>query len=197
MDRTVALVILFSGRGSNLARLIDAFEGARIGGCRIRTVPVTNNPDAGGIALAAKRGVESVVLDHRRFESREAFDRALVEVIERYPRRLVAMAGFMRIVTEVFTARIEAINIHPSLLPLFRGYDALRRSFESGMKVGGVTVHRVTAEVDGGEILAQRCVAIEEGESLEDFAAKIHAAEHDLYPRVVARLLLQQCGLAE
>ena len=189
MDSVARIVVLFSGTGTNLENLIRRFHGQRVAGRRIEIVPVTNRPDAGGIAKAAAYGLESIVVDHRAFETREAFDRALVERILPLDPALTVMAGFMRILTPHFTRRIDAINLHPSLLPLFKGARAIERSFESGMKVGGVTVHRVTEELDSGEILAQRCVPIEEGESLAHFEAKIHAAEYELLPLVVQRLL--------
>jgi phosphoribosylglycinamide formyltransferase-1 len=183
------VVVLFSGEGSNLEALIRRLHGKRIGGEEVAVVPVTNRPGAGGIARAKKYGIESIVIDHAKFESREAFDAALVAEIGRHDPALVVMAGFMRILTPIFTSRIEAINLHPSLLPLFKGIDAIRRSFESGMKVGGVTVHRVTQELDSGEILAQACVPIEKNDTLESFTEKIRAAEHRLLPETVERLL--------
>jgi phosphoribosylglycinamide formyltransferase-1 len=183
------VVVLFSGEGSNLEALIRRLHGRRIGGEEVAVVPVTNRPGAGGIARAEKYGIESIVIDHEKFGSREAFDAALVAEIERHDPALVVMAGFMRILTPVFTSQIEAINLHPSLLPLFKGADALRRSFESGMKVGGVTVHRVTQELDSGEILAQRCVPIAPDDTLESYEAKVHATEYELLPETVATLL--------
>ncbi|NPA29781.1 MAG: phosphoribosylglycinamide formyltransferase [Epsilonproteobacteria bacterium] len=196
MDRVVNLVVLFSGEGSNLERLIQRFDGMPCREGRIRVVAVTNRPDAGGIVRAARYGVTSEILDHRRFKSREAFDAALVEKIAAYRPVLVVMAGFMRILTPVFTEKVEAINLHPSLLPLFKGANAIARSFKSGMKVGGVTVHRVVTEVDGGEILAQKCVPIFKDDRLEDFEARIHTLEHTLLPDTVERLLKER-GLFE
>jgi len=192
MDCAVNLVVLFSGEGTNLERLIQRFDKrpCRVG--RIKVVAVTNRPDAGGIARAARYGVRCEILDHRRFKSREAFDVALVETIAAYRPVLVVMAGFMRILTPVFTEKVEAINLHPSLLPLFKGANAIARSFESGMKVGGVTVHRVVTEVDGGEILAQRCVPILSEDTLADFEARIHAVEYEILPDTVERLLKER-----
>jgi len=183
------LVILFSGTGTNLENLIRRFHGKQAGGREIRVVPITNRPEAGGIARAKKYGIESIVIDHQAYESREAFDEALVREIVRHDPALVVMAGFMRILPPVFTSRVDAINLHPSLLPLFKGADAIRRSFESGMKVGGVTVHRVTQELDSGEILAQRCVPITPEETLESYEAKVRAAEYELLPQTVTALL--------
>ncbi len=185
----MTIVVLFSGTGSNLENLIRHFHGRRFGERRCTIVPVTNRPDAGGIERARRYGIETVVIDHRNFEERESFDARLVETIESFAPDLVVMAGFMRILTPVFTSRIEAINLHPSLLPLFKGADAIRKSFESGMKVGGVTVHRVTQELDSGEILAQACVSIERSDTLESFTRKIRQLEHRLLPEVVRDLL--------
>ncbi len=189
MAGVIYLAVLFSGKGSNLEALIRRFHGKMIEGKRIEVVALTNRPDAGGIRRARKYGIEPIVLDHRRFDSREAFDAELVRILESYSPRLTVLAGFMRILTPVFTERIEAINLHPSLLPLFKGADALRRSFESGMKVGGITIHRVSQELDSGEILDQGCVKIEERDTLEDFEKKIHALEHRMLPEAVERLL--------
>ncbi len=189
MAEQITIVVLFSGKGTNLENLIRRFHNKRFGEKRCRIVPITNRPEAEGIARARAAGIETTVIDHTRFESRESFDEKLVETIRSFSPDLVVMAGFMRILTPVFTSQIDAINLHPSLLPLFKGADALRRSFESDMKVGGVTVHRVTTELDSGEILAQRCVAKEPHDTLQSFTEKIHAVEHELLPETVAELL--------
>ncbi len=194
MAREVRIVVLFSGKGSNLESLIRHFHNKRFGNTTIRVAAITNRPDAGGIERARRYGIEPLVIDHREYGSREAFDKKLVEAIGEIGPDLVVMAGFMRILTPVFTDRIEAINLHPSLLPLFKGARAIERSFESGMKVGGVTIHRVTGELDSGEILAQRCVPMEEGDTLERFTEKIQAVEHELLPETVAKLLKLETG---
>ena len=194
MARTLNLVVLFSGKGSNLEALIRRFHGEKVAGKEVRVVALTNRPDAGGIRLAEKAGVETVVIDHRDYANREAFDAELVRAIGRYEPALVVMAGFMRILTPLFTSRIEAINLHPSVLPLFKGVDAIGRSFRSGMKVGGVTVHRVTQELDSGEILAQACVPIEADDTLESFTKKIQRLEHRLLPETVERLLMERAA---
>jgi phosphoribosylglycinamide formyltransferase-1 len=183
------IVVLFSGEGSNLENLIEQFHNTRFGEKVTKIVPITNRPDAGGIRRAEKYGVETLVIDHKRYKSRESFDADLVKAIKKLDPSLVVMAGFMRILTPVFTENIEAINLHPSLLPLFKGAHAIEESFSSGMKVGGVTVHRVTPELDSGEILDQTCVKIEPGETLETFTKKIHQTEYRLLPEVIRRLL--------
>ncbi len=189
MAPPLTIAVLFSGRGSNLDNLIRRFHRKRFGEKEIRIVPVTNRPGAPGIAVAAGHGIETVVIDHRAYGSREAFDTDLVALLKEIGPDLVVLAGFMRILTPVFTSQIDAINLHPSLLPLFKGANAIEESFGSGMKVGGVTVHRVTSDLDGGEILAQRCVPIEAGETLEEFARKIQMAEHRLLPETIVDLL--------
>ena len=179
------IVILFSGAGTNLENIIQKLHGKEL----IVAKAITNNPSAKGIEKAMKYGVEVEVIDHRNFPSREAFDEALVRSIAEVDPDLVVLAGFMRILTPIFTQRIKnAINIHPSLLPLFKGARAIERSFESPMKVAGVTVHWVSEELDGGEIIDQRCFYKDQA-TLEEFEAKIHELEYDLYPEVILRLL--------
>ena len=178
------IVILFSGEGTNMVNLIDTLHDKA---CHVAAA-ITNRPDAAGIARARERGVHVEVIDHTLFTDRESFDAALVEAIGRYVPDLVVMAGFMRILTPVFTDSVRAINLHPSLLPLFKGARAIERSFESDEPQGGVSVHWVTGELDGGEIIMQEGFEKIEGESLEAFTARIRALEHDLLPRSVCKL---------
>ena len=180
------IVILFSGRGGNLENLIQKLHGQN--GLTVAAA-LTNNPSAPGIDRAKNLGVETVVVPHANYPSREAFDQALIEAIEPFKPDRVVLAGFMRILTPLFTRRFETINIHPSLLPLFKGTDAIRRSFESGMDHGGVSVHRVNEELDGGEILAQTRVPILPGDTYESFANRVHEAEFELYPHAIRKIL--------
>jgi len=189
MAEVKKIAVLFSGEGTNLENLIRHFHRRRIGHCETVVEAITNRPDAGGIIRARQAGIEPIVLDHTRYESRETFDEALVDVLKQLDPELVVLAGFMRILTPRFTRQIDAINLHPSLLPLFRGAKAIERSFASGMKVGGVTVHRVSEELDGGEILAQRCVPIAPDDSFETFHQKIRKVEYDLLPQTVQSLV--------
>ncbi len=189
MAKSLKIAVLFSGRGSNLENLIRHFHKKRFDDNLTEIVPITNHPDAGGIKLALRYGLESIVIDHKKFDTREDFDAALVKKIKTISPDLVVMAGFMRILTPVFTSQIKAINLHPSLLPLFKGANAIEESFESGMKVGGVSVHYVTSELDSGEIIDQVCVKIEPGDTLQSFTEKIHRAEYSLLPKTVAELL--------
>ncbi len=188
-DKIKKIAVLFSGRGSNLEKLIERFHEKSFAGAGTRVFPITNRPEANGINVAREHGIESIVIDHRKFKSREEFDRELVKVLKNIDPDLVVMAGFMRIVTPIFTSNIDAINLHPSLLPLFKGANAIEESFKSGMKVGGVTVHRVDATLDGGKILSQECVKIEPCDTLESFTRKIREKEHYLLPKTVMELL--------
>ena len=149
---------------------------------------ITNNPEAKGIKKAHNLGIETKILNHHDFADREVFDRALVETIKSYRVDLTVLAGFMRILTPVFTETIKAINIHPSLLPLFKGANALERSYRSDMKVAGVTVHEVVTEVDAGKIIAQKCFD-KEGMDFETFTQTIHACEYEIFPKAVLRYL--------
>ena len=179
------IVILFSGNGSNLEAIAKKLHGKSL----VIAKAITNNPQAKGIQRAKGYKIPVQIIDHRDFPSREAFDQKLVEAIEEADPDLVVLAGFMRILTPIFTRRIKrAINIHPSLLPLFKGANALQRSYESGMRVAGVTVHWVSEELDGGEIIDQACFH-RNNESFEEFEAKIHALEHVLYPKVIEEIL--------
>lgn len=179
------IVALFSGEGTNLANLIEKIHlkhGAIV--CAI-----TNNPEAGGIAKARAEHIPVEILDHRDYESREAYDTALVEMIGEYNPDLVVLCGFMRILTSVFTSQVRSINLHPSLLPAFKGARAIERSYESDENVCGVSVHWVTDELDGGEIILQKSFTKNPKDTLEEFSAKIRAIEHEILPLSVIKIL--------
>lgn len=170
--------------------ILERLHGKVFGETKIEVaLTLTNKANAGGIEKAAKYGLKSVVIEHVNFTSREEFDAAVVEEIKRANVDLTVLAGFMRILTPVFTSQVRAINLHPSLLPLFKGAHAIRESFESDMKVGGVSVHWVSEELDGGKIIAQRAFEKSVGMSLEDFEAKIHAIEHEILPETIVQIL--------
>lgn len=175
----MSVVILISGRGSNMQAILEA-------GIPVAAV-ISNRADAAGLAIAAGRGVATAVVDHRPFASRDAFDAALAQAIERYAPRLVALAGFMRILTPGFVARFEGriMNIHPSLLPQFPGLDTHARALAAGAKRHGCTVHFVTAELDHGPIIAQAAVPVLPGDTEQSLAARVLAQEHLLYPRAI------------
>lgn len=179
------IVILFSGEGSNLINLIDQLHEKH---CLV-SAAITNRPDAGGIEKARQQGIHVDVIDHTDFSSREDFDTELVSVIARYSPEFVVMAGFMRILTPVFTKTVKAVNLHPSLLPLFKGAKAIERSFKSAEAQGGVSVHWVTQELDSGALIDQRAFIKSEDETLASFTQKIRAIEHTLLPETIIKLL--------
>jgi phosphoribosylglycinamide formyltransferase-1 len=179
----MSVVVLISGRGSNLQAILDA-------GIPVSAV-ISNQPGAGGLAIAARRGVATAVVDHRRFATREAFDAALAYEIDRHAPRLVALAGFMRVLTPGFVERYAGrlVNIHPSLLPELPGLDTHARALAAGAKRHGCTVHFVTAELDHGPIIAQASVPVLAGDTEETLAARVLAQEHLIYPRALCWFL--------
>ncbi len=185
------VVILGSGRGSNAEAILTAQSEGRLGDARVVAI-FSDKPDAGILALGVRFGVEAVYLDPAPFKTKlegEA-ERRYIEAIRAREADLVVLAGFMRVIKpgflEAFAGRI--INLHPSLLPAFPGLDGIGQAFRRGVKVTGCTVHRVTADVDGGPIIDQTAVRIEETDTLETLTGKIHAAEHALLPATIARL---------
>jgi phosphoribosylglycinamide formyltransferase 1 len=183
------LGVLISGRGSNLGSLIDAIESGRLH-ARIALV-ISNRPGAAGLERARAAGLETLVLNHRDFPSRDAFDAALARELNSRGVGLVCLAGFMRLVgPALLDAFPHAIlNIHPSLLPAFPGVDAQRQALEHGVKVSGATVHLVTGELDGGPIVLQAAVPVLDDDTEATLSARILAEEHRLYPAAVAMLL--------
>ncbi len=179
------IVALFSGEGTNLANLIEKIHLKHA----IITCAITNNPDAGGIAKARAAGIPVEVCDHTEYQNREEYDATLVEMIHDYNPDLVVLCGFMRILTPVFTKQIHSINLHPSLLPAFKGARAIERSYESNEKICGVSVHWVTDELDGGEIILQKSFTKNPSDNLEAFSAKIREIEHDILPLSVIKIL--------
>jgi phosphoribosylglycinamide formyltransferase-1 len=183
------IVICFSGEGSNMQVLIQKLHQKMFGDFKIEVAAViTNKPDAKGIAKAKKLGVDVIMIDHTLYEKREDFDRKLVAEIEALKVDLVVLAGFMRILTPIFTSRIKAINIHPSLLPAFKGAKALERSYHDSEDLVGVTVHFVVQEVDGGEIIAQKSFD-KSGMDFDSFKEKIHACEHAIFSEAVVKVI--------
>jgi len=173
------IVVLISGRGSNLRALLDA-------GLPVSAV-ISNRADAEGLSLSAARGVTTRVVEHRRHATREAFDAALAAEIDRSAPRLIALAGFMRILTPGFAARYAGrlLNIHPSLLPAFPGLHTHERALAAGVKVHGCTVHFVTAELDHGPIVVQAAVPVLADDDAARLAARVLEQEHVVYPRAV------------
>jgi phosphoribosylglycinamide formyltransferase-1 len=175
----MSVVVLISGRGSNLQAILEA-------GIPVSAV-ISNRADARGLMLAERHGVPARVLPHRDFASREAFDAALAAAIDGFAPRLVALAGFMRVLTPAFVARYEArlVNIHPSLLPAFPGLDTHRRALDAGVKLHGCTVHFVTPQLDNGPIIVQAAVPVRAGDTEEALAARVLEQEHIVYPRAI------------
>ncbi|MBK0394571.1 phosphoribosylglycinamide formyltransferase [Ramlibacter algicola] len=187
------IVILISGGGSNMAAIVRASrrgDWLQRFGARVSAV-VSNRADAGGLAFAREQGIATAVVDHKAYASREAFDAALAAEIDRHEPVLVALAGFMRILTPQFVERYAGrlLNIHPSLLPAFPGLHTHRRAIEAGCKVAGATVHQVTAELDHGPILEQAVVPVLEGDTEATLAARVLTQEHQIYPRAIERVL--------
>jgi phosphoribosylglycinamide formyltransferase-1 len=179
------IVILISGRGSNMEAIVRACasEGWN---ARIAAV-VSNRPDAAGLAFAQTHGIATAVVDHKTFAQREAFDAELAAAIEGFSPDVLALAGFMRILSPEFVKRFERrmVNIHPSLLPSFTGLHTHRRAIEAGCKLAGATVHFVTAELDHGPIIAQAVVPVLPGDTEATLNARVLAREHVIYPRAV------------
>ena len=189
------IVILISGRGSNMRALVDAGLPAQI------AAVISNDPAAGGLALARSRGIACAVVDHRAFPERAAFDDALASEIERHSADLVVLAGFMRILTAGFVDRYRGrlLNIHPSLLPAFPGLDTHRRALKAGVRIHGCTVHFVTLELDHGPIVIQAAVPVLADDSESTLAARVLREEHRIYPQAVrwyceGRLTLEKDG---
>ena len=187
------IVILISGGGSNMAAIVRTAQQQhweRTLGARIVAV-ISNREGAGGLGLARAQGIATEVLDHRQFDSRQAFDTALAVVIDRHDPALVVLAGFMRILSADFVAHYAGrlVNIHPSLLPAFTGLHTHARALAAGCTVAGATVHQVTAELDAGPIVDQAVVPVLPGDTPETLAARVLTQEHVLYPRALVRLL--------
>lgn len=152
---------------------------------------VSNRADAKGLALAREQGIATAVVEHKDHPTRESFEAKLIEAIDAHEPAVIALAGFMRILTPGFVARYAGrlVNIHPSLLPAFAGLHTHRRAIEAGCKVAGASVHLVTAELDHGPILAQAVVPLLRGDSAESLAARVLTQEHLIYPRAIAQML--------
>ncbi|MBW5414352.1 phosphoribosylglycinamide formyltransferase [Pseudomonas sp. MAG002Y] len=180
------VVVLISGAGSNLQALIDASTSPEAP-IQIRAV-VSNRADAYGLERARQAGIEAQVLDHTQFADREAFDAALVELVDRFEPDLLVLAGFMRILTERFVThyRGRLLNIHPSLLPRYTGLRTHQRALDAGDLEHGCSVHFVTEELDGGPVVVQAVVPIHPGDTAETLAQRVHGQEHVIYPLAIS-----------
>ncbi len=180
------VAVLISGRGSNMVALIEAAKAADYPAAVV--LVVSNRPDAAGLMRAREAGVATTIVDHRPFgEDRAAFERALDDELAAHRVDLVCLAGFMRLLTPAFARRWSGrmLNIHPALLPQFKGLHTHRRALEAGVKRHGATVHFVVAEMDSGPIVAQDSVPVLEGETEESLARRVLEVEHRLYPRAL------------
>lgn len=191
------IVILISGRGSNMQALVQACAAERWN-ARVAAV-ISNRADAAGLEYARGRGITAEVVDHREFADRAAFDAALGDAIAQHAPEVVALAGFMRILTAGFVDRFAGriVNVHPSLLPAFTGLHTHRRALEAGCKLAGATVHFVTAALDHGPIIAQAVVPVRPDDTEASLAARVLEREHVLYPRAVRWLVHDQLGLQD
>jgi phosphoribosylglycinamide formyltransferase-1 len=186
----VAIGILISGSGSNMVALVGAMQAGAVPARP--AIVISNNPDAAGLAKAAALGVATDLVDHRDYKGdREAFDSAVNAKLHDAGVELVALAGFMRIMTPVLIGAWAGrmLNIHPSLLPLFKGLDTHQRALEAGVCVHGATVHEVTQELDTGAILGQTVIPVLPGDTAETLGARVLKREHILYPRVLAAFI--------
>jgi len=192
--RALPVVVLVSGSGSNLQALIDGAQADLP--IRIRAV-VSNEPGAFGLERARRAGIGTRVLNHRDYPSREAYDAALGDLIDGFEPGLIVLAGFMRILTPAFVARFRGrmLNIHPSLLPKFRGLHTHQRALAAGEIVHGASVHFVTEALDGGPVVLQAKVPIEPGDDPQQLAARVLCQEHRIYPQAVRWFAQGRLGL--
>ena len=180
------IIILFSGKGTNASNIVKKLHKKN----KVEVIKaITNVPKAKGIKILRKEGIKVDIIDNKKYKNREEFDKKLVAIIKKENVDLVVLAGFMRILSPIFTKNIFAINLHPSILPLFKGNNAIKRSFHSGMKLAGVTVHKVNEELDSGEIIAQKVFNISKNESLKSFEKKIHKLEYKILPKAIINIL--------
>jgi len=186
---TNRIAILISGRGSNMVALADAIHDGRIPNAKIAIV-ISDQPDAKGLRIAHERGLKTLVIE-RRGRKREEHDREIVSILREEGVDLICLAGYMRVLSPFFVDAFKdrILNIHPSLLPLFRGLDPQRQALDHGVKTSGCTVHFVDNTLDGGPIIAQRTVPVLDDDTVDTLSARILEQEHILYPEAVASVL--------
>ncbi|CAN7466909.1 phosphoribosylglycinamide formyltransferase [Paraburkholderia sp. 22099] len=179
------LVILISGRGSNMEAIVRACSN-EAWPAQVAAV-IANRPDAAGLAFAASHGIATAVVDHRQFPDRERFDAALAELIDSFSPDLVILAGFMRVLTPGFVDHYAGrmLNVHPSLLPSFPGLKTHQQALDAGVRLHGASVHFVTSQLDHGPIVAQAAVPVQAGDTPAMLAERVLATEHIIYPRAV------------
>jgi len=186
------LVVLISGSGSNLQAIIDAIAASKLH-ANIKAV-ISNRPDVKGLQRAGAANIPAITLDHKKFASREEFDRRLIQEIDQHQPDLIILAGFMRILTDEFVDHFKGrmLNIHPSLLPEFRGLNTHQRAIEAGVKQHGVTVHYVSNELDGGPLVLQAIIGVTQNDTLETLQQRIHQQEHIIYPMAIEWIAQQR-----
>jgi phosphoribosylglycinamide formyltransferase-1 len=183
------VVILISGRGSNMKSIVEAKNNGQLD-INIAAV-ISNRPDAAGLDYAEQQSIETAVIDHKGFDSRESFDKALAAKIDNFAPSLVILAGFMRILTSDFVEHYtnRLINIHPSLLPKFKGLHTHQRAIEAGEAEHGASVHFVTPELDDGPVILQARVPVLKDDNATTLAARVLVEEHKLYPAAIEKLM--------
>ncbi|MGB0900037.1 MAG: phosphoribosylglycinamide formyltransferase [Psychrobium sp.] len=179
------IVVLISGNGSNLQAIIDACEANKVNGDVVAVI--SNKPQVYGLERAENHDIAHAVVNHHDYDTREDYDFQLAKAIDEYCPDLVVLAGFMRILTEDFVERFagKMLNIHPSLLPKYQGLNTHQRAIDAGDSVHGVSVHFVTAQLDGGPVVLQAKVPVFDNDTSDDLAARVHEQEHRIYPLVV------------
>lgn len=194
---TKRLVVLISGSGSNLQALIDACASHEIQGSIVAVI--SNRPQVYGLERARLAGITTQTLDHKNFADRVSFDQALMELIDSYQPDLVVLAGFMRILTAAFVEHYSGrmLNIHPSLLPAYKGVHTHQRALEDGAQQHGASVHFVTAELDAGAVILQAAVPVLTDDTAETLAARVLIEEHKIYPQVVSWFCTERLSLKD
>jgi len=181
------IAILFSGKGTNFAQIVKTLHHKE---CKV-VFALTNNPKAEGIAIAQEYGIPYAVVEPKNFDSREAYDAVVVETLKRYTPDLTVLAGFMRILTPAFTKNIKAINLHPSLLPRHKGLHAIEKPYEDEHDEGGVSVHYVSSELDGGKVIVQKTVA-KKGLDFDGYDKKIRAIEKEALTEAIVQIIKEE-----
>jgi len=189
------VVILISGSGTNMLNIAEQCAQERVAGEVVAVI--SNKADAGGLTKAAELGLETAVLAHNDFDSREAYDQALAQLVERFQPDVVVLAGFMRILTAEFAQQFQGriLNVHPSLLPKYKGLHTHQRALENGDSEHGVSIHFVTEELDGGPVVLQAKIPIFDGDTIDDLQERVHEQEYRIYPLVVNWLCTERLRL--
>jgi phosphoribosylglycinamide formyltransferase-1 len=197
MSASFSIVVLISGSGSNLQSIIDAITAGKIS-ARVSAV-ISNKVGVYGLERAEQHGIPTEVIEHTQFENRESFDQQLQSRIDYYQADLVVLAGFMRILTAPFVQHYygRMLNIHPSLLPKYKGINTHQRALDDNAKQHGVSVHFVTPELDGGPVIAQASIMVEADDTAQSLAKRVLKYEHRIYPTVIHWFVEQRLSLSQ